>query len=275
MPGKLKTVLRNILPPIVSRPLAQRFLGVRYTGEHRSWADASRASGSYDAPNILARVTESARLVRDGRAAYERDGVAFPVADYRWPLLACLLREAVKHGGRLRVLDFGGSLGSTFFQHRALLRGLHELRWGVVEQASFVATGRREFANHTLSFHETFDEALTALQPNVVLFSGVLGWIEDPHAVLDLAVAANPPAILVDRTPLTPLPHDVAKVQRVPERIYRASYPCWFLSRTRFLAHFSGRYELCAEFPQLDAPVPGTSFGGLHFERIPPQPTGA
>lgn len=265
--GNFLRFMRALLPPLISRPLARRFLDVRYTGDHGSWAVAARASTGYDAPNILAQVISSARSVREGRAAFERDGVAFEKPDYRWPLVACLLQEAVKQKGSLRVLDFGGSLGSTYFQNRALLRGLKELRWGVVEQPAFVEAGRREFANDELSFHATIDEALKAVEPNVVLFSGVLGWIEDPHAILDRAVAAAVAAIVVDRTPLTPLDRDVAKIQHVPSTIYRASYPCWFLSRERFLAHFAGRYTLRAEFPQLDAPVPGSSFGGFYFER--------
>jgi putative methyltransferase (TIGR04325 family) len=266
--GRFKRAVRDLLPPLISRPLARRFLDVRYTGDHGSWAGAAQASTGYDAPNILAQVTEAARMVRDGRAAFERDGVLFEKPEFRWPLVACLLREAVKAGGRLRVLDFGGSLGSTYFQNRAALLGVKELKWGVVEQPAFVEVGRREFVNDVLSFHATIDDALRAVAPNVVLFSGVLGWIEDPHTILDRAVAAAVPAIVVDRTPLSPLGRDVAKIQRVPSTIYRASYPCWFLSRERFLAHFVGRYMVRAEFPQIDAPVPGASFAGLYFERI-------
>ncbi len=270
MPGKLQLLARDLLPPLIARPLARRFLDVRYTGRYRSWSEAARDAGGYDAPNILEQVTASARAVRDGRAAYERDGVVFCEPDYRWPLLACLLREALRNKGRLRVLDFGGSLGSTYFQHRAVLSAAKELRWGVVEQPAFVETGRREFINGELSFHLTVDDAMRTLRPNVVLFSGVLAWIENPHAVLDQILSHESPAVLVDRTPLTSLDHDVAKLQRVPDKIYRASYPCWFLSRARFLDHFADRYSLNAEFPQLDAHVPGTNFGGFHFERKHP-----
>lgn len=265
MPRKLQRFARELLPPLISRPLARRFLDVRYTGDHGSWAAASAAATGYDAANILTQVTAAARAVRDGRAAFERDGVVFDRPDYRWPLLACLLREAVRDGGRLRVLDFGGSLGSAYFQHRALLRGMKELRWGVVEQPMFVEAGRQEFTTSELSFHADIDEAVNAIAPTVVLFSGVLAWIEQPHAILDRIVATKLPAIIVDRTPLTPLDRDVAKVQHVPASIYRASYPCWFLSRARFLVHFEENYRLEAELPSHDPSVGGTEFGGLYF----------
>lgn len=267
-------VLRDLLPPLVARPLARRFLGVRYTGSYATWAEAQRASRGYDAPDILEQVLAAARVVRDGKAAYERDGVTFQEPAYRWPLLAALLAEAARHDGRLRVLDFGGSLASVYFQHRALLRGLKELRWAVVEQAAFVEAGRREFANEELTFHPTLAEA-AAMGPHVILFSGVLGWIAEPHAMLAETIALEPPAIILDRTPMTGDARDVAKVQRVPASIYRASYPCWFLSRARVLAHFPGKYELAAELPQVeDAKVPGVVFGGLYFRKSaePPAP---
>jgi putative methyltransferase (TIGR04325 family) len=267
MTARTKLSLRDFLPPIVSRPLARRFKEIRFTGDYGSWAAAGREATGYDAPNILAQVTAAARRVREGEAAFERDGVVFAKPDYRWPLVGCLLREAMKHNGCLRVLDFGGSLGSSYFQHRALLRGVRELRWGVVEQPMFVEAGRREFTSEVLSFHATMAEAVRDMQPNFVLFSGVLGWIEEPHTILAQAVGLRLPAIVVDRTPVTAMDRDVVKLQHVPASICRASYPCWFLARKRFLAHFEGAYDPPTEFPQFDAPVPGASFGGFYFER--------
>ncbi|MES2696143.1 MAG: methyltransferase, TIGR04325 family [Verrucomicrobiota bacterium] len=268
MPATWKKIVRGLTPPLLVDAYLDRFRAVRYTGEYATWAEASARGTGYDAPNILRQVTEAARAVRDGKAAFERDGVLFQDPAYNWPLMTCLLREAAKHDGELRVLDFGGSLASIYFQHRALLRDVAAIRWAVVEQAMFVEAGRREFTSDELSFHATADEAIAAIRPTVALFSGVLAWIEDPHAVLDTVIRARLPAIIIDRTPLTPLERDVAKVQHVPASIYRASYPCWFLSRRRFLAHFEGRYTLRAELPQHDPHVKGTDFGGLYFEQV-------
>jgi len=57
----------------------------------------------------------------------------------------------------------------------------------------------------------------------------------------------------------------VVKVQHVPPSIYKASYPCWFLSRARFMAVLERDYQLEAELPQHDPPVEGTVFAGLYF----------
>ena len=139
-----KSLARSLLPPGLVGPVEQRMRGVRYRGDYPDWAAASRASRGYDAPEILERVARAARAARDGRAAYERDGVEFAEPACNWPVLACLFGAAARAGGRLSVVDFGGSLGSLYFQHRSLLRGLASLRWSVVEQPAFVTLGRSE-----------------------------------------------------------------------------------------------------------------------------------
>ena len=98
---------------------------VYFYGNFLSYADALQAANKilpdgYAANSILQRVADSIQKVRRGEAAFERDGVAFPREDYRFPLLAALMYVAARER-RLTVLDFGGSLGSTYFQNRKLL----------------------------------------------------------------------------------------------------------------------------------------------------------
>jgi hypothetical protein len=41
-------------------------------------------------------------------------------------------------------------------------------------------------------------------------------------------------------------------VQRVPGRVYRASYPVWFFSESRLLSRLQPPYRLVAKWPALD-----------------------
>jgi putative methyltransferase (TIGR04325 family) len=240
---------------------------VRFEGNFTSWAEARAASAGYDSAAILERVLAAARLVRDGRASFERDGVAFAEPDYVWPVAAGLLQEAARAGGRLGVMDFGGSLGSSYFQHRALWREAVTVRWAVVEQAMFVAAGQREFTTEELSFHPNIQAARSAAAPTVALLSGVVGWIEDPHQLLDEVVALGLDAIILDRNPIIPGDCDRLVVQRVPAQIGVASYPAWLLSRPCLLKHFEGQYELRAEFGGHDQPSGPAVFRGFYFVR--------
>lgn len=247
----------------------RRFNRVRYEGDFRSWAEARAASTGYDSTEILERVCAAAREVQAGRAAYERDGVAFAEPAVVWPVIAGLLRAAAKTQGSLRVLDFGGSLGSLYFQHRTLLRGFREVRWAVVEQPMFVSAGRAEFTTDELSFHADLASAVRDCAPTVALLSGVINWIEEPHAILDAIARERFDSVLMDRTALTRGARDRLAVQVVPARIGRASYPTWLLTRDGIVRHFAADYDLLAEFPAQDTATADAEFRGFCFERRP------
>ena len=54
--------------------------------------------------------------------------------------------------------------------------------------------------------------------------------------------------ILVDRTLFLENDEDRLTVQKVPEKIYKASYCCWFLSESKFLSLISEEYKLIYDF---------------------------
>lgn len=251
----LKQFVKALTPPVVWR-MGQRIFGTRnlcFGGDYFSWQSALNAAGGYDTPEILARVREAALKVKHGEAVFERDSVCFDHEEYRWPTLACLLRVAAENGGKLRVMDFGGSLGSFYFQHRKHFQPLNEVRWAVVEQAHFIACGRKEFQNDVLRFYETMEECLTEGAVDVVLCSSVLEYLENPYDVLADIVKSGAPYILLDRTPFIAGAKDRLTVQHVPPSIYSASYPGWFLSRQHFLdeIHQLG-LQIEVEFPADD-----------------------
>ncbi|MBB4478975.1 putative methyltransferase (TIGR04325 family) [Rhizobium etli] len=220
-----------------------------FDGPYKDWRSAKAASDGYDAPAILAKVLDATRAVVQGRAAYERDTVVFTERSYSHPLLAWLLYVASRSDLRLGVVDVGGALGSSYFQHRSALTQLAELNWCVVEQTHFVRAGRAEFEDAGLSFSDNLDEAIDRVRPNVVLLSGVLQYLEDPDEYLEDLLSRGVKFILVDRTAAQ---FDVAVapfVQHVPAWIYSASYPVWFLNAHEMQASFAKYgYEVVDRF---------------------------
>ncbi len=144
-------------------------LGVRFEGEYLSWDQAARKAQGYDASAILEQVCQATLAARDGRAAFERDGVLFSEPDFPYSLLAGLLRVAALDRGQLKVLDFGGALGSSYFQCRPWLSGLAALRWLVVEQPNYVKLGRERLADGTLGFIEHIAECVDGGLAKVVI----------------------------------------------------------------------------------------------------------
>ena len=58
----------------------------------------------YDHPEILDKTSAAMRKIVEGEAIFERDSVLLSRPEYPWPLIACLLHEAQKKGGRLSGL---------------------------------------------------------------------------------------------------------------------------------------------------------------------------
>jgi putative methyltransferase (TIGR04325 family) len=252
-PG-LKRWIADWVPPHLRHLLRGKTAdgAVRYSGDFRTWDEARRHSLGYDAPAIVERVKQAMLKVQRGEAAYERDSVLFTRVEHSYPLLAGLLRAALANGGRLKVVDIGGSLGSTYFQCRPVLEGATSVRWCVVEQPIFAACGREHFESEQLRFFDNLETCLADELPDVALLSSVLPYVEAPHALLE-TVARAVPRVIIDRTPLWSALPDRLTVQSVPASIYGfpTSYPAWILNRERLLDHFGHRFRIVFEFDAL------------------------
>ncbi|HEX9090988.1 MAG TPA: methyltransferase, TIGR04325 family, partial [Anaerolineales bacterium] len=140
--------------------------------------------------------------------------------------------------------DFGGSLGSTYFQNRAFLSELPGVRWNIIEQSRHVETGKVCFEDDRLHFYSEIAACLADTQPNVVLLSAVLQYLERPYTVLDQILGLPCNHVIIDRTPFWAGPTDRLCVQTVPPSIYPASYPSWVFSRQRFQDHLHDDWKV-------------------------------
>jgi len=260
-----RKMLGQILPPLVVG-LVRRLLprAVKWVGDYPTWKDAEFCSSGYDTGVVFECVLAGARKARDGLVAYERDSVTFEEPEYVWPVLSGLLLAAARNSGGLNVLDVGGGLGSLYYQHLPLLRGIGLKRWAVVEQPHVVEAGKREFQDRVLRFHVDIPSCLAESVPNAVLLSGVVQYLPEPYALLAQVCDLGADVIIHSRTAFSLKDKDRLTVQKVSPEIYQASYPAWFLSRKRFYEIFEERYELLASFPGCEGRyVPGFFEGGV------------
>lgn len=242
-----------------------------YRGDYANWDAARAASTGYDANLILEKAVAATRAVRDGQALWERDTVLFHEPERNEPLLRALAEVAAPNGGRLSVLDFGGALGSTWWQHRQWLGDPGSIRWSVIEQPAFVEAGRREFTVGPLRFYGDIDACLAVERPDVILLSSVLPYLENPHAVLADLASRGCGWIIIDRTGFATRGRDWLAVQHVPEAIYPASYPCWFFDRAGLLDRLGKEWSVVAEWPTFDGNGRGYEYRGLMLKHIRPR----
>jgi len=220
-----------------------------FTGDYGSWDEAMRSSTGYDTGVILEKTCAALLKVKNGEAVYERDSVLFDKIEHSFPLLAGLLRAAQAHDGRLCVVDFGGALGSSYFQCCGFLQVVRRLEWLVVEQPAHVLCGHKNFQCNELFFYNTVEECTANHRPNCLLLSSVLQYLPEPYVVLRRLLSYGFPHILIDRTAFLKRDTDRLTVQTVPESIYPASYPAWFFSETSLRAAFTDAgYVLVADF---------------------------
>lgn len=265
----LKEALKLWCPPILIKAFSKfRKNQSAFSGEYFAWEEAKSNSVGYDSDKILEKVLESSRKVLKGEVAYERDTVCFTQKSYRWPLVSCLLFIANRSKHQLNIIDFGGALGSLYFQHRDFLASIHKLNWSVVEQPEFVKVGKKEFQNNELNFNFTLSEAETKHNSNVVLLSSVLQYLEDPQALLKQIADLRFKYVLIDRTPFIESDTDKLTIQSVPQNIYPASYPAWLFSRVKFeLLMNELEYQLVFEFDCEDN-IGTAIFKGFLFEKV-------
>jgi len=258
----LREIVKKILPDFLIGAVTGFFYG--WHGDYKNWHAASANCSGYDAGAILKKVEMSSLLVKSGEAVYERDSFVFDTIQYSYPLLAALMWVAARDNGTINMLDFGGSLGSTYFQNRKFLDSLPQVNWSVVEQPRFVKSGKDHFEDERLHFFESADECCNMYNINVALFSSVLQYLEDPYMILNKIKSYGIRYLIIDRTPFVS-GKDRITVQKVNPRIYSGSYPCRFFNKDGFIKKLTFDYELILEFDALDKANIKSEFKGFLF----------
>jgi putative methyltransferase (TIGR04325 family) len=252
----LKAVIKDWCPPILLKhwrlPVPPNFKSKQpgsknFSETYSTWEEAARHSTGYEAQNILDRTLEATLKAKNGEAVFERDSALLDHPEYPFFLISCLLHIALQKGRKLNVLDFGGALGSSYFQIRKFLTGIQELHWSVVEQKKHVEYGKRYIEDNVLHFYYTIEECITHQEPDVVILSGVFSVLERPYEIIQKVVESDIEYVIVDRQPLSNWDHEEIAVVTVPPSIYNASFPYWFLSEKKFRDAWAEAYIMEAE----------------------------
>jgi putative methyltransferase (TIGR04325 family) len=239
------------------------------SGDFSSWEEAALLC-SFDQPEFLEKVFSASNAVARGTAIHMRDGCLFDEIQYSWPLLAGLMYAAAKYGGRLVVLDFGGSLGATYFQNRRFLEKLETVEWHIVERDIYWKVATRYVQHPRLHFHRSIEACCaTGVKPGVIVFSSVLQMLPDPWALLakigDLPVRH----VLIDRCSISTEKRDRLTVFRASTAIVaNMTRPMWFFDEARLLAALGPDFSLIERFSGFEqmASIP-SQYNGYILER--------
>lgn len=242
-------LIKELAPPIAT---TLRWYSFKYgwKGAYNSYQEAKDKCKGYDQEHILHRIRQTTLKVINKEIAYERDGIAYNEVQMNFPMLKTLLYIASKNDNELTVIDFGGSLGTAYYQNLPYLKHLKKLRWCIIEQPSFVEVGKAGFENEHLKFYHTIEECMAENTPHLFMICSVLQYLEKPYELIEEIKKTGVPYLLLDYIGYNDGPEDRITIQHVPPVFYgiEASYPCVFFSRTKLHDHLNTHFELKYEF---------------------------
>jgi len=217
---------------------------LEYSGPFESWELAVASSVGYDSPYALHKVREGVESVLKNEKTYERDGTSFDQLPERYSLrthIKNLLRE------NSVIVDFGGGLGGTYVNNSDLFSSEWKGKYFVVEQPSFCEAGTDMADTYDLPVIFTSDIKKIPMKPSIVIFSGVLQYIQHWGKVVGETLAKEPNYIIIDRQPLTS--DDTLVYVQENDGYYKkkVSYPSRIINRIEFLSTFAG-YEVIQEW---------------------------
>jgi len=218
----LKSFIKKVVPFSVIRFTSGFFYG--WHGNYFTWAEAEAKCTGYSSDTILEKVLASTLKVKNGTAKYERDSVIFDEIQYSYPVLSSLMWIAMMNNGKLNVLDYGGSLGTSYFQNKKFLDTAPDVKWCIVEQPNFVKTGNEHLSNDRLQFYNSIEDCLVENRVDVLLLSSLLQYMESTYNFLQDILSRRFRFILFDRSIFTEKP-DRLTVHKVNPAIYKANYP--------------------------------------------------
>jgi putative methyltransferase (TIGR04325 family) len=268
-----KKVVLSLIPPILLPSLRRFFkIGIWYEGGFDTWDSANAASIGYESDEIVSKVLEGSLLARD-EGLHERDGFILDSPDfnpYTWIGIIQALNIIERRGEerrKIRIVDFGGSFGSTYRMMKVQLHNSKiDFEWVVIEQKHFVDLGKQHFETDELRFVDGFS-SLEDESIDILIFNGVLEYLENPYQVIKDGLSYSPLVILVDRTPINSKLDDTFSVQHVPKSIYKASYANRNFSKKNLLKLFESDYSMFLEYECALQPDKLNTSMGFNFIR--------
>jgi putative methyltransferase (TIGR04325 family) len=222
-----------------------------WKGDYETYEQAKAKCAGYDEHHILQRIIDTTHKVKNGEAVYERDGIIYDNIKVNFHLLSTLLLIAGKNNNKLTLIDFGGSLGTSYYQNIGYLSHLTELNWCIIEQPQFVDAGKAAFENEHIKFYNSIEDCISAHpRPDLVLLSGSLQYMSDPYEVLKAIQTFKIPYVLIDLIGYNDKKQDRITIQHVPPVFYgiEASYPCTFVNKDKLESQLSEVYNKVFDF---------------------------
>lgn len=224
---------REVIKQTIKSLFLKNSAVIEFKGGFKDFEEVMNISSGYDYECIFEKSAKAAISVKDGLAKYERDSCLFYDNLKMFELLYAI-ESTINQEGSANILDFGGGLGSMYFQHRDLL-DKSRVKWTIKEQDKFVSFGKEHLSDDVLSFVSDVD---IKSGYNLLILGSSLQYIENSKDILKDLLDIQPYMIFIDRTPMCrsgnqELVYGVFQ-EIVRQPIYDAEYPMYVFNKDFF-----------------------------------------
>lgn len=246
-------LIKALFPPILD---TLRWYSFKYgwKGNYKTYDEAKGKCTGYDENHILQRIIKATSKVKNGELAYERDGILYEKSKINHHLLNVLLTISARNNNKITIIDFGGSLGTSYYQNIGYLSHLTNLNWCIIEQQKFVDAGKKSFENEHVKFYHSLEDCYAEHnKPDLILISNSLQYISEPYELLKKIQFYKIPYMMIDFIAYNDKKRDRITIQHIPPIFYgvKASYPCTFFNRlkleSQLLQTYSKEFEFISE----------------------------
>lgn len=228
-----------------------------WSGNYPDWETAVRSCRTISLEGQRRAYERALAEVLAGHALFERDSLLQHRPLTCWPLMLALRDLEACGISPPTVLDYGGGLGSVYFQHRDWWSADRPVTWNVVELPEVAASGQRLIQDPQLNFFDSLEETVQQQPPDLIVAAGVISMVPDPVALLDMFASLGARWVFLDRIPITHRQgQNLITRQVVPRWIYESESPFWFFDESWWLHALASRFEIVGQsLSDCDDPV--------------------
>lgn len=218
---KIRKIISGLTPPALAA-LYRRARGdfrSPWEGVYKSYREVPASDEGHENESVVGVMAKHARVLKEALAGSSEPGKEYPGENHLLPLLA----GAVARGRPVKIIDFGGGLGTGYLHLKAA--AALEIEYHVVELGRTCAEGRRMFeGTDDIFFHEELPAGLQNV--DIVNINSALQYVEDYAGLLKKLAAYKPGHILLVRLPAGEIPTFAAMQTYVEGK----KLPHWFFN---------------------------------------------
>lgn len=250
-------IIRKALPPILTDIVTKVFYAKKkkygFCGKYTNWELAVQQTTGWETSIILEKIKQSTNQLEIKNDSFERDGEIISSSNQNYPIMYSILNSVDLEKRDLKIIDFGGSLGTHYYRYKPFINNTIKVLWAIIEQKKYVDIAKSKNNNPEIIFHYSISEAKILNNYDTFFSSGTLQYIEKPYDLINEITNHKFSHIIFDRLFFIDDIEEQITTQSVdPNLFYEASFPVWLFNEMKFKNYLTQNYNLISEFKSED-----------------------